>query len=238
MSETQKQWKHQEPDPRRSIIKKPEPPAFPRIVPLPSEQLREAPWNPNAMDPILLAKLKHSVERFGLVGVLVVRPLGNGLFQVLSGNQRLQVLRDLGWDPIPCVVVEADEAEAKLLAQTLNQLHGSDDLGLKADLISHILKAIPREEVLSLLPETAERLQGLSHLNAQTITQSLAQWQESQKARLKHFTCQLTQDQLATVETALKRFNNQARTLSSDNPNPKGASLYLLAQKYLEMEEK
>jgi ParB family transcriptional regulator, chromosome partitioning protein len=174
-------------------MKTPEPPEVPRIVHLPSEQLREAPWNPNGMDSKLLARLKHSLQRFGLVGVLVVRPIGDGLYQVLSGNQRLQVLRDLQWESIPCVVVEASEAEARLLAQTLNRLHGSDDLGLKADLIAHILETIPREEVLSLLPETAERLQGLSHLNAETITQSLVQWQESQKDRLRHFTCQLTQ---------------------------------------------
>jgi ParB family transcriptional regulator, chromosome partitioning protein len=80
---------------------KPEPPVFPKIVHLPSEQLREAPWNPNGMDPGLLARLRNSLQRFGLVGVLVVRPIGDGLYQVLSGNQRLQVLRELQCESIP-----------------------------------------------------------------------------------------------------------------------------------------
>ena len=212
-------------------------PVLPEIVQLPLAKLREAPWNPNQMDAALLAKLARSVRRFGLVGVLVVRLMGNGLYQVLSGNQRLQVLRGLQWDSIPCVVVEVNEAEAKLLAQTLNSLHGSDDLGLKAELVSHILAAIPKEEVLALLPETAERLRGLSNLNAETITQNLLNWQASQKAKLRHFTCQLTQDQLATVERALGRLMVQARSMQTDNPNLKSASLYLLAQNFLDSEE-
>ena len=65
---------------------------------LPLDQLREAPWNANQMDLSFLAKLKRSVIRFGLVGALVVRPLGDEFHEVLSGNQRLQVLRDLGWE--------------------------------------------------------------------------------------------------------------------------------------------
>ena len=80
-------------------------PVSPDIVHLPLDQLREAPWNANQMAPPLLAKLERSVERFGLTGVLVVRPIGDGLYQVLSGNQRHQVLRKLKWKSAPCVVV-------------------------------------------------------------------------------------------------------------------------------------
>ncbi len=108
-----------------------DPKAYPEIVHLPLDQLKEAPWNPNHMDQALVAKLERSFRRFGLIGVLVVRPLGEGLYQVLSGNQRYQVLRKLKWKSAPCVIVEIGDAEAKLLAQTLNRLHGSDDLGLR-----------------------------------------------------------------------------------------------------------
>ena len=73
-------------------------PVSPEIVHLPLDQLREAPWNPNQMTPSSLAKLERSVERFGLTGVLVVRPMRDDLYQVLSGNQRYQVLRKLQWE--------------------------------------------------------------------------------------------------------------------------------------------
>ena len=67
-----------------------------QLTDLPLDQLFEAPWNPNRMDQAMLDRLKESITRFGLVSNLVVRPTGNCCYEVLSGNQRLQVLRDLG----------------------------------------------------------------------------------------------------------------------------------------------
>ncbi len=70
-------------------------PVLKEITYLPIRELREAPGNPNYMEPKLMEKLKSSVERFGLMGLLVVRPLFDGRYEDLSGNQRLQVLREL-----------------------------------------------------------------------------------------------------------------------------------------------
>jgi ParB family transcriptional regulator, chromosome partitioning protein len=214
------------------------------ITHLPLAQLKEAPWNPNRMDPSLLEKLKNSLQRFGLAGVLVVRLLqrgsgqaaGDDCHEVLSGNQRLQVLRELGLEIVHCAVVHLRDAKAKLLAQTLNSLHGSDDLGLRAQLVEEILRSIPRAEVRSLLPKTAQRLQALSNLNQETIAQSLLNWQQAQQARLEHFTCQLTQEQLKTVEQALHRLRPEAKAQPGDNPNLKGHTLYLLALRFLSSE--
>ncbi len=94
------------------------------IVDLPLDQMREAPWNPNRMDPAMLARLKESLSRYGLVHPLVGRPLGDGTCEVVSGNQRLQVLRDMGLTTAPCVVVELNDVHARLLAQALNRLQG------------------------------------------------------------------------------------------------------------------
>ena len=204
-----------------------------QILSLPLDQLREAPWNANQMDLPLLAKLKRSVERFGLVGVLVARPLAADCYEVLSGNQRLQVLRDLGWETVLCLVIEVSDAEARLLALTLNRLHGSDDLGLKAQLMEHILIAVSTEEVLSLLPETAQGLQALSSLNHETLGQHLQNWQRAQAARLVTFSAKLTPDQLETVQRALIQLRPQARDSPTENPNPKGNALYLMALNFL-----
>lgn len=199
------------------------------IISLPLDQLREAPWNPNQMDPNLLDKLKQSVQRFGLVGVLVVRPVGVDCYEVLSGNQRLQVLRDLGWGSVPCVVLAVDDAEARLLAQTLNRLHGSDDLGLKAELVNDILISVSTQEVLALLPETAQGLQDLVSLNQATLEEHLHNWQRAQDARLVAFSARLTPDQLETVRQALNRLLPLARESTSENPNLNGNALYLMA---------
>ena len=113
------------------------------MIDLPVANLREAPWNPNHMEEGMLAKLKASITSYGLVENLVVRPSTDELYEVLSGNQRLQVLNDMGWINAPCVVVELDDAHARLLAQALNQIQGKDDLGMKAELMRELLDTLP-----------------------------------------------------------------------------------------------
>ena len=105
------------------------------------EQLYPATWNANRMDGAAISRLRESLARYGMVQNLVVRKLANANYEVLSGNQRLTVLRDLGYAEAPCVVVELDDARARLLAQALNRIQGEDDLGLRAELIRQVLEA-------------------------------------------------------------------------------------------------
>ncbi len=135
-----------------------------KIVDLPLDQLREAPWNPNEMDRAMMARLRESIARFGVVENLVIRPSGSGLFEVIGGNHRLQVLKEDRYPTVPCVVVDLDDAQARLLAQALNRIEGADDLGLKAELVREVLKSLPQDEVIGLLPETAESIRVLAYL--------------------------------------------------------------------------
>lgn len=207
-----------------------------RIVNLPLEQLKEAPWNPNAMTPEIYAKLRESVKRFGVVANLVVRPLGDA-YEVISGNQRLQVYRELGMDVAPCVLVKLDDARARLLAQVLNRTHGEDDLGLKAELLQEILSSLDQEEVLNVLPETPESLSVLSGLGQEDIARHLQVWQQAQKARLRHLTFQLTTDQSTVVQRALGLAKKISSFQGDENPNDRGNALYQLCESYLELME-
>ena len=98
------------------------------IVELPLVCLHPAHWNPNTLAPPKRSQLKSSVTMFDIVENLVVRVLANNTYEVLSGNQRLEVYREMGLKTAPCVVVDLSDAEARLLAQVLNRLHGEDDL--------------------------------------------------------------------------------------------------------------
>ena len=152
------------------------------LVEIPVQQLHGAPWNANHMDEGMMDHLRESVRRYGLVENLVVRPLGPGSYEVLSGNQRLRLLRELGMSTVPCFVVAVDDANARLLAQALNRVRGQDDLGLKADLVREVLKAVPEAEVMALLPESAGSLRSLASLGQETMAVGLQSWQRAREA--------------------------------------------------------
>jgi ParB family chromosome partitioning protein len=206
-----------------------------KVINLPIGQIHAAAWNPNQMSESMRSRLLRSIERFGLVLPLVVRPTGPDSFETIGGAQRLATLRELDMNPIPCVVVEADDANARLLAQALNRIQGQDDLGLHAELIREVLQSLPQEAVLQLLPETAQSLQVLSTLGRDTMANYLKNWQQAQVARLKHLTFQSTPAQLEIIEEALARVMPQARDANTGNPNPRGNALYLLCKSYLEL---
>lgn len=206
-----------------------------QIVDIAIGQIEAADWNPNVLDANGVVRLKLSIQRFGLVIPLVVRCLGDDQYQTVGGAQRLSILRELDFDSVPCVLVEADDINARLLAQALNRIQGEDDLGLKAQLLKDVLAEVPEADVLSLLPETASSLQALSSLGQQDMASYLQDWQQSQSVRLKHLTFQSTPQQLEIIEAALARVMPQVKDGTADNPNPRGNALYIICKAYLEL---
>jgi DNA modification methylase len=118
--------------------------------------LLEAGWNANRVSPSVLAKIRRSIERFGVVENLVARPHPEheGSFELLSGNHRLRILQELGHASAPVVVVELDDAQARLLAQTLNRTRGRDDPRAYGELLEQILAELEVAEVVEFLPES------------------------------------------------------------------------------------
>jgi hypothetical protein len=123
---------------------------------LPIDLLVEAEWNANRVPRSLLAKIRRSLTEFGIVENLVARPHPQrpGVFEVISGNHRLRLLRELEHVSAPVVLVELDDARARLLAQTLNRTRGTDDPQAYARLLEEVLAELDVSQVTGLLPES------------------------------------------------------------------------------------
>ena len=205
------------------------------VIEIPIDSITPASWNPNELPDEMRARLRRSMELFGLVVPLVVRELDDGTYETVGGAHRLEIALGMGFEKIPCVVVDVDDADARLLSQALNHIAGEDNLGLRAALIKEVLEEKPMEEVLSLLPDSAESLTALSSLGEEDLAAGLAQWQAEQAARLKHMTFQLVPSQLEVVEEALERAGQDVQR-DDGNPNRRGVALYSLAKRFLDSE--
>jgi ParB family chromosome partitioning protein len=188
------------------------------------------------MDKAMLGRLKASVTRYGVVQNLIVRPIGSDAYEVISGNQRLRVLREAEVKTAPCVVVHLDDAHARLLAQALNHIQGEDDLGLRAELLRQLLETMPQEDVLALLPENPRGLRALASLGQTDLAGHLQAWESARAARLRHLVFQLTEEQMGTVKEALARVMPQAKREHGASPNVRGTALYLVCNGYLQRE--
>lgn len=79
-------------------------------------------------------KIKSSITEFGYVEPVIV----NKDMTIIGGHQRVNVLKDLGYDEIECIIVDVDKTKEKALNIALNKITGEWNKELLADLIEDL----------------------------------------------------------------------------------------------------
>ena len=79
--------------------------------------------------------LDKSIDEFGLVIPLIVNKRNSTL---VSGHQRLEVLKQKGIIEAEVVLVDFDEAQEKALCIAMNKIEGSWDYGKLADILEEL----------------------------------------------------------------------------------------------------
>lgn len=89
-----------------------------KIETIPIDAVTEDPANTRKHGERNLYTIAGSLKRFGQVEPLVVqRKTG----QVIGGNGRLRVMRELGWEKVSVVKVDIDDTQAAALSIALNR---------------------------------------------------------------------------------------------------------------------
>lgn len=120
------------------------------------EDINPAEYNPRIVlkpDDIEYEALKNSLEKFGTVAPLVINEATGNL---VSGHQRLNVLKQLGVTETEVVFIDVDEDKEKLLNVALNKIDGEWDYEKLEELFSEF-----SEEEIKFTGYTAEELDGL-----------------------------------------------------------------------------
>ena len=207
------------------------------VVDIPIDSISAANWNPNEMDQEMVTKLRRSVERFGMLEPLVVREVSERRYETIGGAHRLIVVRKLHHESVPCVVVQIDDGEARLLSQALNHIAGQDNPGLRGEVLRQILESTPERQVAELLPGSFERLKEFAQIGQEDLAMYLQTKRQASEARLlEHMVFQLSREQLAIVRSALRKAGESAQEGKDRNPNQRGNALATICKNYLEGE--
>lgn len=94
------------------------------------DSLNPAPYNPRIMRDEQFDGLVKSLKTFGQQENLIV----NKDMTIISGHQRYEAMKFLGWEKALCNVVDLNKAQEKKLNLTMNNKHISgewDDLKLE-----------------------------------------------------------------------------------------------------------
>lgn len=113
------------------------------IKKVPITQLKFAPYNPRHLPEHEKQALKRSISEFGLVEPLVYNKRTG---HIVGGNQRLQVLKELGFKEVEVVEVDLPLEKEKALNLALNRIVGQWD----------------NEQLALILKELDENLQELT----------------------------------------------------------------------------
>lgn len=206
-----------------------------KLVNIPLSQIEPHPSNPNLMSQPLRDKLAENISRSGRYPPPVVRPLSPGRYQLLDGEQRCYVLRDLGETSAWCLVWPCSDEDALILLAALNRLQGDDVPGRRAQLLSELSAYESLAELARLLPEEeAELEQQLTNVGFDLeaeISRLAEQAQRAEDELPVLFSFAVPRDEAAVVEAAL-----DLAMSGLEGTNRRGQSLRLLAESYLERE--
>src|SRR5215212_2994792 len=101
--------------------------AEPELRDLPVELIRPNPAQPRTrFDPESIKRLAASMADAGVVQPLIVRPLGDGRYELIAGERRWRAAREAGLQSLPAVV--RDEEEARRLQTALIENMAREDL--------------------------------------------------------------------------------------------------------------
>ena len=196
------------------------------ITEIPVEILTPNPWNPNRLSEEMRAKLKAYIEREGFVEPIVVRRKGDG-YEILGGYHRWGIAKELGYETIPCVVLDLDDRRAKILSVNLNEMKGQSLPNLLSNLVHDLSKELTIEDLESQLPYSMSELKDSLELlkipdGLEDYLDEEAERQERERPTILSFVV----EDADTVERAITKAQAGSQT--------RGRALVEIARHYLE----
>ena len=131
------------------------------------EDLIKADWNYKTDgSEKQISKLMNSIDEDKSIGVLAVREIEKEKFEVIDGNHRLEAIKRLGWEKVPCENFGTiSKAKAITIARRRNHKWFEDDVLKYAELFSKdVLSEFSIDDLEAFMPDTREEMENQQKL--------------------------------------------------------------------------
>ena len=192
-------------------------------------------YNPNIVQTEILAKLKAEIAARGMCEPILVRIRGDG-YEIVDGEHRWQVCKELGWQEMPCIIQDYDDKEAKIKTLQLNYMRGSAVPIKLAYLIHDLNREIKLEELAKRLPY--EEIQLMDSLELLKLPEGLDKTLELETMKEEEempvvLSFVLYKRQAEIVEKAIGK---AVQNLPEGAKNLKAMALEYICAQYLELQ--
>ena len=100
-----------------------EQPVEEKIIEMEIERLRDFRNHPfHVKDDAEMEDLKNSIRRFGILSPIIVRPMQDGAYEIISGHRRKHAAKSLGYRKVP-VIIRALEDDDAVISMVDSNLH-------------------------------------------------------------------------------------------------------------------
>lgn len=127
--------------------------------------LVKADWNYKTEDSEKSEKLKNNIKRNGQIENLLIRELPTGFFEVVNGNHRLDVMKELGMKTAHVYNFgQLSDRQAMRIAIETNETRFQSDSIKLAELVKDISQDFTAEELSTTMPYTVQEIQDMEKL--------------------------------------------------------------------------
>ena len=116
--------------------------------------------NPQYLTPHQMEALKESIKRDGFLAPVLLRPLKNNKYEIVSGNHRVMAAKEVGRDTIPAIIIDLDDRSAKRAALNMKTVHGNPSAELMAPFLAEM-----DDELLSSIHLDADLLKSINEFD-------------------------------------------------------------------------
>ena len=138
-----------------------------QIVEMDIKDLIKANWNYKTEGTEeQISKLMNSIDQDNSIGVLAVRELDKK-FEVIDGNHRLEAIKRLGWEKVPCENFgPISKANAITIARRRNHAWFEDDVLKYAEIFKKdVLSEFSIDDLEAFMPDNKEEMEILLKLD-------------------------------------------------------------------------